>query len=107
LYDDVIRATFVGVLAKVCGPKVRVNARLDDERAEKLKQLQSLTGQSASDVLKRALDLMYARQVASARKKLDALLSSDFIGCADGPEDLANQYKDYLTRDLNAKHGAR
>ncbi len=30
-----------------------------------------------------------------------------FIGCADGPEDLANQYKDYLTRDLNAKHGAR
>lgn len=91
----------------VCDSNVRVNARLDDERTEKLRQLQSLTGQSASDVLKRALDLMYARQVTHAREKLDALLSSDFIGCADGPEDLADHYKDYLTRDLNAKHGAR
>ncbi len=86
---------------------MRVNARLDDARTEKLKQLQSLTGQSASDVLKRALDLLYARQVSDTRDKLDALLSSDFIGCADGPEDLADHYKDYLTRDLNAKHGAR
>lgn len=86
---------------------MRVNARLDNERTEKLKQLQSLTGQSASDVVKRALDLMYARQIAHARGKLGALLSSDFIGCADGPEDLAGQYKEYLTRDLNAKHGAR
>ena len=86
---------------------MRVNARLDDKRAEKLKQLQSLTGQSASDVLKRALDLMYARQVADASDKLDALLSSDFIGCANGPEDLADQYKDHLARDLNAKHGTR
>lgn len=80
---------------------------LDDERTEKLKQLQSLTGQSASDVLKRAIDLMYARQAARARGRLDALLSSDFVGCAEGPEDLADQYKDYLTRDCNAKHGAR
>ena len=86
---------------------MRVNARLDDERTEKLKQLQSLTGRSASDVLKRALDLLYAQQTSHARDRLDALLSSDFIGCADGPEDLADRYKDYLTRDLNAKHGAR
>lgn len=85
---------------------MRVNVRLNDERTDKLRKLQSLTGQSASDVLRRALDLMYARQVAHARDKLDALLSSDFIGCADGPEDLAGQYKEYLTRDLNAKHGA-
>ena len=86
---------------------MRVNPRLDDERAEKLKQLQSLTGQSASDVLKRALDLMYARQVTHDLEKLGALLSSDSIGCAVGPEELADHYKDYLARDLNAKDGAR
>ena len=90
-----------------CGFTVRVNARLDDERTEKLKQLQSLTGQSASDVLKFALDLLYAQQTSHAQDKLDALLSSDFIGCADGPEEFAGRYKDYLTRDLNVKHGAR
>ena len=79
---------------------------LDEERAKKLKQLQSLTGQSTSDVLKRALDLLFAQHVgggavssaetAVARDKLDALLSSDFIGCAAGPDDLADRYKDYL-----------
>ena len=86
---------------------MRVSVRLDDERAEKLRQLQSLMSRSASDVLKRALDLMYTRQIAHTRDKLDALLASDFIGCADGPEDLAGQYKHYLTRGMNAKHGAR
>ena len=85
---------------------MRVSAMLDEERAKKLKQLQSLMGQSASDVLKRALDLVYAQNVgaeaassaetAHARDKLDALLSSDFIGCAAGPGELADQYKDYL-----------
>lgn len=85
---------------------MRVSAVLDEERAKKLKQLQSLTGQSTSDVLKRALDLFCAQhvrggavssaEIAHAGDKLKALLSSDFIGCAAGPDDLADQYKDYL-----------
>jgi len=86
---------------------MRVNARLDDERTEKLKQLQRLTGQSASNVLKHAIDLMHEGQVARSRQRLEALLSSDFVGCADGPRDLADRYKDYLKESLNTKHGAR
>lgn len=38
---------------------MRINAILDDERAEKLRQLQSLTRLSASEIVKRAIDLLY------------------------------------------------
>jgi len=85
---------------------MRVNARLDDERAEKLRRIQASTGLSASDVLKHALDLMHERQLARTGERLDALLSSDFIGCADGPSDLADEYKHYLAHGLASKHGA-
>ena len=84
---------------------MRVNARLDDERSEKLRQLQSLTRLSTSEIVKRAIDLLHRQQVGRSRDKLDALLSSDFVGCAEGPADLASQYKHYLIRDLEEKHG--
>ncbi len=84
---------------------MRVNARLDDERAEKLRQLQSLTRLSTSEIVKRAIDLLHRQQAGRSRDKLDALLSSNFVGCAEGPEDLASQYKRYLIRDLEEKHG--
>ena len=77
---------------------MRINARLDDERAEKLNQLQSLTQLSASEIVKRAIDFLHRQQVRRSRERLDALLSSDFVGCAEGPEDLAGRYKQYLTR---------
>ncbi len=85
---------------------MRINARLDDARAEKLKQLQSLTRLGVSEIVKRAIDLLYRQQAGRSRDKLDALLASDFVGCAEGPEDLASQYKQYLARDLENKHGA-
>ena len=84
---------------------MRVNARLDDERSEKLRQLQSLTRLSTSEIVKRAIDLLHRQQVGRSRDKLDALLSSDFVGCAEGPADLASRYKHYLIRDLEEKHG--
>lgn len=85
---------------------MRINARLDDARAEKLKQLQSLTRLGVSEIVKRAIDLLHRQQAGRSRQKLDALLSSNFVGCAEGPEDLASRYKQYLTRDLENKHGA-
>ncbi len=84
---------------------MRVNARLDDERAEKLRQLQALTRLSTSEIVKRAIDLLHRQQAGRSRDKIDALLSSDFVGCATGPADLASQYKRYLRRDLGEKHG--
>ena len=84
---------------------MRVSARLDDERSEKLRQLQALTRLSTSEIVKRAIDLLHRQQAGRSRDKLDALLSSDFVGCAQGPADLAGQYKRYLIRDLEEKHG--
>ena len=85
---------------------MRISARLDDHRAEKLRQLRISTQFSISETVRRAIDLLHRQQVKRSRKKVDGLLSSDFVGCAEGPEDLASNYKQYLTRSLDGKHGA-
>lgn len=85
---------------------MRVNARLDEARAAKLVELRALTGQSASEVLKQAIDCLHRERTADARNQLDGLPSSDFVGCAEGPADLAEHYKRHLTDSLADKHGA-
>ena len=86
---------------------MRVNARLDASRERKLREIQSQTGLTTTEVVKHALDLMHRQRYAESKAHLDALLSSDFVGCGDGPRDLASEYKRYLTEGLGAKHGAR
>ncbi len=86
---------------------MRINARLDDERSAKLLQLQKYSGRSASDVLKLAIDCLHDQQRQSHREAIENLMSSEFIGCADGSRDLSDTYKQRLAEDLNAKHGAR
>jgi len=83
---------------------MRVNARLDEARAAKLAELQALTGQSVSGVLKQAIDCLHRERTADARNQLDGLLSSDFVGCAEGPSHLAEAYKRHLTDSLADKH---
>ena len=84
---------------------MRINARLDDERAEKLRQLRVSTQLGIGEIVRRAIDLLHRQQAERSRKKVDDLLSSDFIGCAEGPGDLAGNYKRYLTESLSGKHG--
>ena len=83
---------------------MRINARLDEEHSQKLAQLRKLDDLSVSDVVKQAIDLMYDQRTTEPKKKLRALLASNFIGCAQGPEDLSQNYKTYLARDLKEKH---
>lgn len=77
---------------------MRVSARLDDARTAKLRQLQSSLRVGASEVVKRALDLLHKEQCEGQGAKTKALLSSDFVGCADGAEDLSSRYKRHLTQ---------
>lgn len=49
-------------------------------------------------------DVAGAERRGQPGEGIDALLSSDFVGCAEGPEDLASRYKWYLTQDLEEKH---
>ena len=53
---------------------------------KKLKQLRALTRLGVSEIVKRAIDLLHRQQAERPRDKLDALLSSDFVGCAEGPK---------------------
>ena len=84
---------------------MRVNARLDENRARKLKQLQSLTHLGTSEIVKQAIDLLHRQQTEKPRASIKALLASDFVGCAEGPRDLSSRYKSYLANDLENKHG--
>ena len=82
---------------------MRVSARLDEDRAAKLHQLQASLRVSASEVVKRALDALHKEQCEDGGAKTQALLSNDFVGCADGPEVLSSGYKRHLTQALGDK----
>ena len=86
---------------------MKVTAQLDEERAAKVRRLQSLTQLSAAEIVRQGIDLLDNHQSERCRTRLDALLSSDFVGCVqDAPEDLATNYKAYLTDALEEKHHA-
>ena len=77
---------------------MRINARLDDDRAEKLRQLQTSTAaRYRRDRQARHRPVAPDSRRNDPGRKIDDLLSSDFVGCAEGPEDLAENLD---------KHGA-
>ncbi|TQV84295.1 hypothetical protein FKG94_06465 [Exilibacterium tricleocarpae] len=82
---------------------MRVNARLDEEHQKKLEALKQMDGVSVTAVVVEAIDLLYEKKVNKAKKMKD-FLASDFIGCAEGAEDLSENYKDYLDQTLSNKH---
>ena len=87
--------------------RMRVTANLDEECAAKLRRLQSLTQLSAAELVRLGIDRLDCERAEHDRGRLDALLSSGFVGCLpDAPEDLATNYKDYLTDALEDRHRA-
>jgi hypothetical protein len=86
---------------------MRINARLDDERAGKMEYLRAATGQTLSDVVKKAIDHYYAEVTGAPARASSVLAQTGFIGCADADEHLSTDYKRLLTDTLDAKHGHR
>jgi len=79
----------------------RINARIDDELAEKLAEVERLTGHGTSKIIKLALDAYIERlRATTAAPKLGL---ADFVGCADGDIDLSARYKEALSDSWNAK----
>ena len=71
---------------------MRIYARLDDSRSQKLDFLSRVTHLSTSEIVKRAIDLYYD-QVKSARPRpAEALSASGFIGCGEAAPDLSDCY---------------
>jgi hypothetical protein len=81
----------------------RLNARIDAELARKVALLRAKTKQSTTDVVRAALECYY-EQVTKV-PTADALRSSGFVGCADGPSDLSSDYKRHLIDSLSRKPG--
>lgn len=79
----------------------RINARLDPGLARKVRILSERTGQSTTEILKASLEAYVAAAEVEGRP---AALLADLIGCASGPADLSESYKEHLTRSLRRKH---
>lgn len=86
---------------------MRINARLDEEHAGKLCFLMKATESTVSDVIKCAIDLYYADLQARQAKPAEIWKRSGFIGCAEGPETLSENYKDAFGEVSAAKHDHR
>ncbi|MGR9116784.1 MAG: hypothetical protein ACU85E_13545 [Gammaproteobacteria bacterium] len=89
--------------------KMRVNARLDEKSEQDLRFIKQQTGESVTQIIKELLaekaDALRQKQKPGAKMK--ALLESDFVGCAEGPEDGSVNYKKYIGEYLDEKLGHR
>ena len=81
----------------------RVSARLNTKTEEKLKQIIRKTGSNMSEVIERAIDVYFAESVQRKGSGWKALSEVGFIGCAEGPKDLSENYKNYLTDTMAKK----
>jgi Arc/MetJ-type ribon-helix-helix transcriptional regulator len=86
---------------------VRINARLDEEDAEKLASVAKSEGKSVSEVVRAAIQSYY-EQARAARAAATGLLERNgFVGCASGESNLSTTYKERLGDGLRKKHGHR
>lgn len=87
----------------------RINARLDPQSAADLELIRRELGASSlTEALKYSLHEVAGRlrdEAAPPDRVMRTFLSSDYIGCAAGPENLSENYKDVLESGSRAKHG--
>ena len=80
----------------------RINARIDEDLAQKVDHLASVTNQKVTEVVKAALELYY-RSVVEEVHAADLLRASGFIGCGSASEGLSERYKEGLSESMGAK----
>ena len=83
---------------------MRITARIDESYEQKLKTIQQITHLNTTEIIKQALDLLYEKTELSGKEKNQRLLHM-LAGTAEGPEDLSENYKEYLYKGLKGKHG--
>lgn len=80
----------------------RLNARVSDEVARKVKYLRARLAGSTTDVLIASLEAYYDQVT---REEAPARLLEDLVGCAEGPGDLSSTYKAQFGDLIAAKYG--
>ncbi|MEH2135663.1 ribbon-helix-helix domain-containing protein [Nostoc sp.] len=86
---------------------MRINARLDDEYADKLAYIQQQTNQAVTDVIKSALELYYEQIQQQQKNPFSMLTETGFIGCGEADPNLSVNYKSILKDGLKAKYDYR
>ena len=82
---------------------MRINARLDEISQRKIDQIKRVTKKSTTNIIKESVDLYYKSLCLYAKANNSKILDS-LAGIADGEADLSENYKQYLTKDLNKKY---
>lgn len=72
---------------------MKISARLDDERSRKLEFLLEATGQRASEIVNRAIDVLYEEVRTQRPRAGEVLRRTGFVGCGEADPDLSTCYK--------------
>ena len=86
---------------------MRLDTPLDEATEQQLVYLQTTTQQNVDEIIKQSLNLYYQHVKKKGMDNVQQLLDSDFVGCAEGPEDLSTHYKHYFSQELSNKHDHR
>jgi predicted GNAT family N-acyltransferase len=82
----------------------RINARLDPVLAGKVAELRKLTGKSASDIIKAALEAYYEHtKESSAVSPMQAFMDAGFVACGESDQDDSVNYKELLLQSVHSK----
>ncbi len=84
--------------------RARLNARLEPELERKLAYLRKRTGLATSDVVRESIERYYQAVRAGGSDARAILEASGFIASGEGPADLSDRYKEYLSESLGKKH---
>ena len=76
---------------------MQISAQLDDRYQARIAAIQQSTHLDTSEIIKQAIDLLYEKTALTHEKKSKKLIEM-LAGTAEGPEDLSENYKEYLYR---------
>lgn len=84
---------------------MRINARLDEQSEQDLLFIKQQTGKTVTQIIKELLTekAETLRIKHKPGSKMQAFLKSDFVACAEGPEDGSVNYKHYISEYIDEK----
>ncbi len=82
---------------------MQITAQLDDSYQARIAAIQQSTHTTLDETIKQAIDLLYEKTAVSPKEKNKQLIEM-LAGTAEGPEDLSENYKQYLYQGWKGKH---
>ncbi len=82
---------------------MQITAQLDDSYQARIAAIQQSTHTTLDETIKQAIDLLYEKTALTPKEKNKKLIEM-LSGSAEGPEDLSENYQDYLYQGWKEKH---